>query len=282
MKTSRLFLLLFCLFALAVTSCGEGPIDCHDADIPCKPLKIAVVCDFTASQDGSFMPVPENILSKFDHIFDSLLPERSIIKLYPVTSVEPPPSIGTWEYKWDHCDRDMKEKYITDTKKMWIKQLDSIIIMQCAKEQDPKIRNEGRSCIENSIINTGNFLNDDRHRFDCRILVISDFLEQCSNSSLAGRNPLWFQGGGWKYQISPDSLNAKVDRWDQDDILEGTKVYAIRLAIPNPKVAIMENPALENFWTHVFKHLGAGERSIDFVEENPSGLLEQRHFPKQP
>ncbi len=280
MKTSSAFLLLLFLVVLVMGGCFEAPIDCHDAEIPCMPLKIAVVCDFTASQDGSTIPVPENLLNKFDHIFDSLLPDRSIIQLYPVSSVDPTPPIGTWEYKWDHCDRDIKEKYILYTRKRWLKDLDSIVKVQCAKEKDPKIRNEGRSCIENSIINTGAFLVEDANLFDKRLLVISDFLEQCSNSSLAANKPLWFQGGGWKYPISPDSLNAKIDRWDQHIILEETNVYAIRLGIPDAKTAIMQKTDLETFWTHLFKHLGAGIRSINFPESFPKDLLRQRHFPR--
>jgi hypothetical protein len=254
MKTPRLFVLLFCSLAFAVAGCGEeGSIDCHDAEVPCMPLKIAVVCDFTASQDGSTMPEPTYLQKVLSPIFDSLLPQYSQIKLFPVTSGKFPHDIGAWNYEWDHCLRDDMEAYI-EKKKNWRIELHSIVDSQWDIERDAHARKQPRSCIGNAIIQAGTFLHESPWRWDARLLVISDFLEQCQVSALD----------------DPSTL---------EPVLENAKVYIIQLDSENGKPSKKENATSKPHWRKILMGMGADSASILYKIGFPEDLLQQRHFP---
>jgi hypothetical protein len=251
MKTSRLFLFLFCSFAFALAGCygEEGPIDCHDAGIPCRPLKIAVVCDFTASQDGSTMPDPTHLQKTLSPIFDSLLPQYSQIRLFPVTAGKYPHDIGAWDYEWDHCERARMEEYVRK-KRVWREELASIVDSQWDIEREAHIRMQPRSCIGNAILQAGTFLQKSSRLSDARLLVISDFLEQCQ------------------------------DQLPVEPVLENTKVYIVQLDSENGKPSKKGNATSKPYWRKILMSMGADSASISYEIGFPNDILLQSHFSK--
>lgn len=265
MKKYSLFSAFIAIVAMLV-GCGSNDLGEGSAleFISETPVTIAVICDFTASQEQVNEKIGPRLASILDPIFDSLLPKSSQIAFFPMSDKPESPFFRV-EYRWKSDEKKVKQQYPAIARK-WNTALDSAINSRATGEAN--YVNQARSCIDISIDNAANFIGE-YESSGRRMVIISDLVEQCSYS-LITNSPAHFIGTPSR-KFGLDDFSAAVNQWEPEKKkLRDMDVVVIPTATSNsaqaPQVKIQE------VWTRAINKFGAAKDRIHVSTVLPTWL----------
>ena len=142
--------------------------------------------------------------------------------------------------------------------------IEKIITARLTLELGEKHKNEGRSCIDNTILRALDFLYSTSHEGlppIRRLVVISDFLEQCEHSELMNGG-FWFWSNNGSRMIDPDTAALRLADWEVDARPYEDLAVAL-VSLDSEKYQFpFKSAALKNYWEAFFLHQGVVADSI--------------------
>lgn len=248
MKNILLFPILFSLFAMG----------CMDDQIRI-PARIAVIFDLTSSANSQEKNLDQTLNELLRPLVDSLLPKGSRVAFFNVSpdlNEDPNLLISFDEDRYTRSSRTTFNKgdRVTNRRK-----LDVMLKASYKSELEEPFRSQARSCIDNTLLRAGDFLQEGGDTTQKVLFIVSDLLEQCDDSEL-------MNGGFWLHTATRasktplDSAKSALDNWAGDRPLSGTKVYFKQLQQEIAATTLgIDQKEFREFWKDLFTKWGATE-----------------------
>lgn len=245
-------------------------VGCAD-DIPPTPARIAVIYDLTSSANSSSTGLDTSLHKLLLPPAIKLLPKGSEVGYFNVSpdlATQPDP---IFYFKEESDSKSAISKFKRGQRKMNRQKLKNVFSETYKRELESSNRSAPRSCIDNTILRAGNFLQTGPIDAQKILFIASDFLEQCNDSQLMN-GKFYFWSTDNRTTTPLDSAQAALEHWNGDSPLSGTKVYynILQQNIPFTSMG-MSAKELEKYWEEVFTRWGATEVS-EFTTSIPEDL----------
>ncbi len=259
MKTNIFFIIAMALL-----------VGCAD-DISPTPARIAVIYDLTSSANSSIAGLDTSLHKLLLPPAIKLLPKGSEVGYFNVSpdlATQPDP---VFYFNEESDSKSAISKFNRGQRKMNRQKLKNVFSETYKRELESPNRSAPRSCIDNTILRAGNFLQTGPDDAQKVLFIASDFLEQCDDSQLMN-GKFYFWAADNRTTTPLDSAKYALEHWDGGSPLSGTKVFynILQHNIPFTSMGIRAKE-LEEYWTGVFTQWGATEVN-EFTTSIPADL----------
>lgn len=225
------------------------------------PARIAVVFDLTSSANSHEKNLDQTLYQLMLPLVDSLLPKGSQVAFFNVSpELNAEPSLLV-SFDGGKYTKSARKEYNIGPRKTIRRKLQNMLDSIYKSELVEPFRSQARSCIDNTLLRAGDFLQTGADTMQKVLFIFSDLLEQCDASELNG-GPFWLYASTKAAKTPLDSARSALENWAGDKPLSGTRVYFKQLQQEIAASTLgIDQKTFRTFWTDLFTRWGA--ESVD-------------------
>jgi hypothetical protein len=221
------------------------------------PARIAVVFDLTSSANSQEKNLDQTLYQLLLPLVDSLLPKGSRVAFFNVSpELNADPSLVV-PFEGSKYTKSARTDYNKGPRRAIHTKLENMLSSTYKSELEDPFRFQARSCIDNTLLRAGDFLQEGGDNTQKVLFIVSDLLEQCDGSELMNGG-FWLHSAAKASQTPLDSAQSALDNWDGGKPLSGTKVYFKQLQQEIAASTLgIDQKEFRAFWTDLFTRWGA-------------------------
>lgn len=262
-------LIIFSISLILASACSDTA--------PRFPAHIAVVFDLTSSANAPTKDLDTKMYEILEPVLDSLLPKGSEVAFFEVSPSLHDRPLMQVDYPNSKYARSERAHYNRGRRKTLRNDLKTLLSKVYQQELEPQNHSHGRSCIDNSLVRAGQFLQSSASDTTQKVLIlVSDLLEQCEDAHLM-EGDFWLWANDPRDRTSIDSARKAIQRLDPALLLKDTRVLVVPIdhQVPYSTMGITDQE-FQDFWRSFLEALGASK--VEFVASLPDDLGLVNHF----